>query len=737
MAESVEVATGYVTLVASAKGIKGTIEAEFGSQLQQAGQRGGENLAEGVQSGSGGKMKAAGAFLGTAVLAGLAAAVAGVGKILADTIEKEAQAANLTARLGLGPEDTAKMGKLAGSVYAENYGTGLDQVSDAIVKITQDIGEGSEQWTQQTTKDVLLVANTFEQDLGRTTAAVGTLIRTGLVKDATEGLDLITKGIQVGADKAEDLLDTFTEYSVQFANMGLDGKAALGLIDQGLEAGARNADLVADTIKEFSIEAVAGADRVRKGYKSLGLDADAMFKAIGKGGPDAAKALDVTLDKLRAVEDPVKRNAIAIELFGTKAEDMGQALYALDPSSAVAALGQVEGATKKVNDVISDTASNRIETLKRSIQTGLVDFMGGKVIPFFSNLASKINLSGILATLQEWAARAREIWNMVVEDVRQFVTKHQARIQELATKLRVVFEDVKMIVSQTFTALKWAWDTFGEDLLGAAFRTFEMIAGVIGGALQHIKGIIQFFTGVFTGDWEKMNEGLKNIVMGAFNAIWSIIDRIMGDIAAALGLDWEGIKRTFADAITWIRGKINWFSEMAGDVGRWMGDMKNSIVTKWNEIGDFFRGIPQRIKDALGNPGGLLWDAGYAILQGLLNGLKAKWNEITSFVSGIGPWIAANKGPLSYDLGLLQPAGNAIMDGLLIGLKDRETQLQSYIGSITGQLGNIGQGANLNPMADIGQNPQFTIIVNGSEGQSADSLSEAVINKLVLKRRVT
>lgn len=34
------------------------------------------------------------------------------------------------------------------------------------------------------------------------------------------------------------------------------------------------------------------------------------------------------------MKDPVKRNAAAVALFGTKAEDMGKALFALDPSKA-------------------------------------------------------------------------------------------------------------------------------------------------------------------------------------------------------------------------------------------------------------------------------------------------------------------------------------------------------------------------------------------------------------------
>lgn len=736
MAESIEVATGYVTLVASAKGIQSSIQEAFGSQLRNVGEQGGQNLTDGIQGGGKGRFSAAGAFIGTAILGGITLAIAGVGKILGDTIEKEATAAKLTARLGLGPEDTARMGKLAGEVYAENYGTGLDQVSDAIVRITQDIGDGTKEWTQQTTKDVLTVANTFDQDLGRTTAAVGTLIKTGLVKDATEGLDLITKGIQAGGDKAEDLLDTFIEYSVQFRNMGLDGKAAMGIIAQGLKAGARNADLVADTIKEFSIEAVAGADRVRKGYKSLGLDADAMFKAIGRGGPDAAKALDVTLDKLRAVEDPVKRNAIAIELFGTKAEDMGQALYSLDPSAAVDALGQVEGATEKVNDVISDTAQNRIETLKRSIQQNLVDFMGNKVIPFFTDLASKIDLSGVIATLKEWAGKAKEIWDTVVEDVRQFVVKHQDRLIELGIKAKAAFEDLKVIVDQALVVIKFVWDTFGSTFLERILSTIEMVVDIFQGGFQHIRGIIEFFTGLVTMDTEKMTSGLNNIILGAFKAIWGIVDNFMGMILGTIGVDWEGIKRQFSDGVQWARDKISWFSNLASLVGGWVGDMKSAVERRFGEVRDFFASIPQRIRDALGNPGQILWNAGYAILQGLWDGLKAKWREVQSFVESIGPWIAAHKGPLSYDRTLLKPAGEAIMDGLMGGLMSRDAQLQSYIGSITGRLGAIGD-ATSGPMSTISAANPITVVVNGSEGQSVDSLSEAVINKLILQRRVT
>jgi len=736
MAESVEVATGYVTLVASAKGIKSSIEQEFGSQLTQVGQQGGQNLADGVEGGAGGKMKAAGALLGGLILGGITAAIAGVGKILADTISQESQAANLTARLGLGPEDTARMGKLSGEVYAQNYGTGLDQVNDAIVRITQDIGDGSKEWTQQTTKDVLTVANTFDQDLGGTTRAVGQLIRTGLVKDATEGLDLITKGIQVGADKSEDLLDTFNEYGTQFRKLGLDGPKALGLISQAMQAGARDSDVAADALKEFSIRAVDGSKTTADGFKAIGLNAEEMTKAIAKGGESASKGLDRTLEALRNVKDPAAQAQAAVQLFGTQAEDLGQALFAMDGSHAVEQLGQVEGSVKKVNDVISDTAENRIETFKRSIQQGLIDFMGGKVIPFFQNLASKIDLSGVLATLQEWAGKAREIWNKVVEDVRTFVQNHQAELTELGTKAKAAFEDLKIIVADVFTAISFLWDQFGSTWLASVLANIQMIVTLFQAGFQNIRGIIDFFKGLFTGDMQLTMDGANKIVDAGFKAMGAIADLILGNIARAAGFNWDAIKQKFSDGVQWAKDQIARFAEIVGSVISWMIEMKNGITRKWDEIRDFFSGIPQKIKDALGSPGDLLYGVGSAIVQSLLDGLKSKWNEVTGFVKGLAPWIAANKGPMSYDRVLLTPAGEAIMDSLLNGLQSRDAQLQSYIGSITTRMGLIG-AAEMTPMGGIGQNPQFTVIVNQAEGQSADSVSETVINKLILQRRVT
>ena len=46
---------------------------------------------------------------------------------------------------------------------------------------------------------------------------------------------------------------------------------------------------------------------------------------------------------------------------------------------------------------------------------------------------------------------------------------------------------------------------------------WEWVKGMVDGVITFFQGIVEFFTGVFTGDWEMAWEGLKKMVFGAIS----------------------------------------------------------------------------------------------------------------------------------------------------------------------------------------------------------------------------
>jgi hypothetical protein len=326
------------------------------------------------------RMAAAAAAIGVS-FAGLGALVSESFTAAFDQLDIKSK---LQAQLGTTDAVAKRQGEIAGSLYSHGIADSFQQAADAIKTAAQSglvPPDATNKQLESISKKALDLANVFGQDMPRVTNAAAQMIRTGLVKDSTEAFDVLTRGFQTGANKADDLLDTVNEYGTQFRKAGLDGAEAMGLLSQAIRAGARDSDIAADAIKEFSIRAVDGSTLTADGFKMLGLNADEMARKFAEGGAAANGVLDLTLDRLRGIEDPVKRSQAAVALFGTQAEDLGEALFAMDPSKAVDTLGRVEGAAAKMGKTIHSGPRHEIEVFKRTVEQNLVNFFGNTAIP--------------------------------------------------------------------------------------------------------------------------------------------------------------------------------------------------------------------------------------------------------------------------------------------------------------------------------------------------------------------
>lgn len=554
------------------------------------------------------------------VATGIAAGVAGaLGAGVAQALDMSAANSKLQAQLGIGPAKAAELSKVSANVYANAWGDSTESVNEAVKGVYQNIGDTSKAkgGLEGVTSKALALSETFDQEVGPTTAAVGQMLKTGLAKNADEAFDILTRGFQTGANKADDLLDTFNEYGTQFRSLGLDGKTAMGLISQGLKGGARDADLVADSLKEFNLRARDITSTAPAGFKALGLNAKQMASDVAAGGPRATKALQATLDALRKYPDTSKKASVASAIFGTQSEDMQKALESLDPSKAIEGLGKVGGAAGKAMDALQGQPAKILEKFKRTVTTRLAE-VAMKFLGFAKD--HKDVMKPLAITLGGIAAAVLTIRTGML----------------LWTTAQAAWSAATAIA----TGAQWLWN---------AALAASPVTWIIIGIVALIAAIVLIATKT---TW--------------FQQLWSTI--------------WGGLKAAFSATVGWFKGALGWFSGLPGKFAGWFGSAKDWAVKKmtamvtwvtglpgrvWNALAGlagkltsraasgfqalrdaaaskatsfikWVAGIPGRVSSAVGSVKNLLWNKGQDFIRGLWNGIKSMggwlWDMVKSFV---------------------------------------------------------------------------------------------------------
>lgn len=378
---------GYATLqiIPSVRGIGNELRRQLVAPAGDAGDAAGDAAGGGF----------ADSFKGALAAIGVAAIAEQLGgqftEAFGQALEQGSVTKTLQGQLGSSGPVAARQGAAVGRLFATGVTQNFEQGAEAVRAIVS----GGLVKPDATVKQLDVigakmvdVANTFGTDMGLQSQAVSAILKNKLAPDATAALDLITAGFQRLGPNSEDLLETFQEYSVQLRKLGIDANTAMGLFSQGIQGGARDTDIIADAFKEFSIRAVDMSESSQTAYESIGLNAEKMSLQIARGGKGASDGLQTVLDRLRAIEDPVKREAAAVGLFGTQAEDLGAALFKLDPGKAAGAFGSVDGAAAKLGKTLRSGPSHEIKVFTRTVKQGLVDFIGGQVLPILGDWGS-------------------------------------------------------------------------------------------------------------------------------------------------------------------------------------------------------------------------------------------------------------------------------------------------------------------------------------------------------------
>lgn len=231
--------------------------------------------------------------------------------------------------------------------YVSGLGESMSATTEAYGIMSQTIKNETVQQQQMILQGALSAEKYWGTGIMEINRSVHNL--TGNFKNLsnTQAMDIITYGLQNGMNYADDFMDTLYEYSPQFDSLGYSAKQFYGVLEAGKKAGAFNLDKVADAAKEFNIRAKDGSKTTDDAFKSLGLNTAKMAKEIAVGGESGVKAWNKTIDALKKIEDPVKRNQIGVALFGTQWEDLTEKVILNMKIMENAGKG-IDGTTQKV-----------------------------------------------------------------------------------------------------------------------------------------------------------------------------------------------------------------------------------------------------------------------------------------------------------------------------------------------------------------------------------------------------
>lgn len=289
-----------------------------------------------------------------------------------------------------------------------------------------------------------------------------------------------------------------------------------------------------------------------------------------------------------------------------------------------------------INNTIEpiEKVAQSIETFLHGVADKLTEFYDQHVHPFFQGIGDGLTeiVGTILDTYNEyiapildaWAQKFDEVLNGQVSDAIDQLLNVLGKLMDLLTVLwnEVLVPLIDWIIANVIPVLAPIVEWIGTTLLDLAGAVAQMAAGV----LEALGGIIDFLVGVFTGDWDKVFEGLKEIVDGFKKALNAIFDFIRDSILDPLS---KWVDRIF---------KTDW-TKAFGNIGDYMNGWAQNIKNLFDGVKQIFNGIVDFVNGVLAGNWQRAWNGIKEIFAGIWNAMasvmKAPINTIISFMNAV------------------------------------------------------------------------------------------------------
>ncbi|NKR89702.1 hypothetical protein GS894_02910 [Rhodococcus hoagii] len=480
------------------------------------------------------------------------------------------------------------------------------------------------------------------------------------MEEAADAVSVVASSFVVAGSEGEKSVDQIAESALNFSKVfGTDVAESVNtaslLVTNGLAKDSTEAFDLMTTAFQRVPEAMQGElpeilQEYGTNFRALGFDGDEAFNLLVSAAGKGKFALDKTGDALKEFSirgsDMSKSSTDVFKSIGLDAEDMAN-MIAMGGRDAQIALQDTAKGLLEI-EMPADRANAAIALFGAPLEDMSVD-----QIPLFleSLTGAEDQMAGFAGSSEQMGETLNSGPGYALEQFKNTITGGLTdALADMAT-----------------------WVMNNADTL----TTLAMVAAPFFGALAGYAATVKIIQ-IATVAWNVAQMILNGTMM--LNPIGLIVAAIAGLVAAVVLIAtkttwfqtiWDTVWNAIKAAWDWVWGVLqagfNGLMDAFGAVGNKVGEVKDWIVARWNDVVGFVTGLPGRIGSAASG----MWDGIKNAFKGAINWIIQAWNAIEFRIPGfeVGPikWDGFTLG--LPDLPLLATGGLAgrRKDGMLWG----------------------------------------------------------------------
>ncbi|EQA5507042.1 phage tail tape measure protein [Listeria monocytogenes] len=440
-------------------------------------------------------------------------------------------------------------------------------------------------------------------------------------KDLSMILDSVTYVAQGTGQSVDDIFDKAVKGAPQIEALGLsfaDGAQLMGNLDKaGVDSSATLSSLTKASVvyaKENKTLAQGLSELEGKifGAKTETEKINLAAEVFGsKGAPRMVKAIEdgrLSLDGLagtaemasgtvskifEATLDPIDRQDVALNNVKMAMADLGNSIAEvlapiLDVLSSLLQkvsswFNSLPAPIRQVTVIIGLLIIGFTALLPVvTAVVAMVGILGTAMLPVIGIIAGIVAGIAVLIVGFKWLWDNCEgfrnfwigLWESIVSAFQSAWEYIQPGIQAIADALKKFWEEYGPTIIGALQAvwnyivdfIAWlepVWTFLWEGLKSTLKFAWDAILAIVQFALDYLGGLIDFWAGIFTGDWDRVWKGIQEMTSAALEAIKGIffalvrwIDNILKSLGIDMGAIWKSITDATKTAWKWISDYI-------------------------------------------------------------------------------------------------------------------------------------------------------------------------------------